>query len=119
MNEISDCLGIARHAVGNGSTEPREFLHEVANAIGLAFEDYRTKQHLAEGIARTLGESWDNTCDSRKYPHAGGGTVTLAGLQRISRGLHWLMGNRDAAFEMKVAAASKATTEAAEPFLGN
>jgi hypothetical protein len=119
MNEISDCLGVSRHSVSVGSTEPRAFLNGVASAIGLASEDYRTKQHLAEEIARTLGESWDHTCDSRDQAYAGGGTVTLEGLQRISRGLQRLMGNRDAAFEMKVAAASKATTEAAQPPLGN
>lgn len=119
MNEISDCLGIARHSVSVGSTEPRAFFNEVAQAIGLAFEDYRTKQLLAEGLARALGELWDSTCDSREYPQAGGGTVTLEGLQRISRGLKRLMGNRDAAFEMKVAAASKATPNAKQPPLGN
>lgn len=119
MNEISDCLGIARHSVSVGSTEPRAFLDEVASAIGLASEDYRTKQHLAEGIARTLGESWDHTCDSRDQAYAGGGTVTLEGLQRISRGLQRLMGNRDTVFELKVATASKAAPQAAQPPLGN
>lgn len=111
MNEISDRLGISRHSVSIGSTEPRAFLDEVAAAIGLVSEDYSTKQMLAEGLARFLGEPWDRTCDSREHPQAGGGTVTLEGLQRILRGLHRFMGNRDAVFAAQVAAALKAMPE--------
>lgn len=119
MNEISDCLGIARHATSSGSTEPRAFFDDVATAIGLVPEKYRTKQLLAEALARSLGESWDGTCDSREHAHAGGGTVSLEGLQRIWRGLRHLMTTRDAIFEMKVAAALRSETEENEPPPGN
>ena len=119
MNEISDCLGVARYSVSVGSTEPRAFLDEVATAIGLVSEDYSSKQILAEKIARFLGEAWDSTCDSREHPQAGGGTVTLEGLQRILHGLQRFMGNRDAAFAMQVAAALNAMTESKQTPKGN
>lgn len=119
MNEISDCLGMSRYSVSVGSTEPRAFLDAVATAIGLISEDYSTKQILAEGLARFLGEAWDSTCDSREHPQAGGGTVTLVGLQRILRGLQRFMGNRDAAFAMRVATALKIMPEKTHAPKGN
>jgi hypothetical protein len=119
MNQISDCVSVSRYSVSVGSTEPRAFLDEVATAIGLVSGDYSTKQILAEGIARFLGEAWDSTCDSREHPQAGGGTVTLEGLQRILNGLQRFMGNRDAAFAMQVAAALKAMPKNKKPPEGN
>jgi 5-methylcytosine-specific restriction protein A len=102
MNQISDCLGVPRHAVSVGSTEPRAFLDDVATAIGVAPSDYSTKQLLAEGLARFLGEEWDASCDSREHPQSGGGTVTLEGLQRILRGLQRLLGNGHVIFAIEV-----------------
>jgi 5-methylcytosine-specific restriction endonuclease McrA len=120
MNQISDCLGIPRHATSKqGSTEPRPFLDDVAIAIGVLPSDYRNKQVLAEGLARFLGEEWDASCDCRERPHAGGGTVTLEGLQRILRGLQRLLGNRHASFALEVQSALQRLPQMTEAPAGN
>ncbi|RLS35716.1 MAG: hypothetical protein DWH79_01330 [Planctomycetota bacterium] len=87
MNAIADLLGIGRMSIGRGSTEPKEFLDQVAIVLGMNPDKSQNKQKLAEAIAVRLGQPWDATCDSRDRAHSGGGTVTKEGLSRILGGL--------------------------------
>lgn len=96
INEIVACLGLGSVQVSNGSTEPKQFLVDVAHALGMAVLPRETKQQLAQRIAGHLNQPWDEDCDSRQYPHSGGGTVTLEGLQRILAGLASLPTGNDA-----------------------
>lgn len=104
MNDISDLLGVGRFHVSRGSTEPREFFDAVAAAVGVAVDSSTSKQLLAEAVAKRLGQEWDETCDSRHRPAAGGGTVTGEGLRRILQGLRECAATEEQRFELQLEA---------------
>jgi 5-methylcytosine-specific restriction protein A len=104
MNQACGLLSLPLFSVSRGSTEPRTFFDAVAAAIGVDPARYRSKQLLAEAIARQLGQDWDSSCDSRESAAAGGGTVTAEGLTRILRGLQQRGASEDQRFELRLRA---------------
>lgn len=83
IDAISLKLKIDRLSVSTGSTEPRDFLANVAHVLGIIEETKGlTKPEMAGLIATALGQDWDQTCFSA------GSTVTKEGLQRILNGLN-------------------------------
>ena len=104
MDRVCDLLALPRFKVSNGSTEPRDFFDAVASAIGVDASHHPKKQHLAEAIARCLGQDWDAKCDSRHQPASGGGTVTAEGLSRILQGVTQKAMSEDQRFELRLRA---------------
>ena len=104
MDLVCELLSLPRHSVSRGSTEPRQFFDDVASAIGLDPTEYSSKQYLAEGIARFLGQGWSTESDSRDSAASGGGTVTAEGLSRILRGLQERAASEDALYDLRLRA---------------
>ena len=83
IDQISEQLGIGPFRVGMGSSEPAEFFHQVARALGIDITGATSKPEIAQRIAKFGGVPWDSTCDSRSTTSGGGSTVTNIGLRRI------------------------------------
>ena len=80
MNEISGLLGMPEYEVSTGSSEPREFLIEVASQIGLSkLTSNLSKPEIAKAIVESYGEKWLIEYDSS------GSTVTKEGLKAVLR----------------------------------
>lgn len=83
LDEIAALVRRRRWEVSNGSTELKDALLDIADALGVHVEQRMTKPQIGEAIAAAGGEMWDETCDSTDSPSGGGSTVTLEGLRRI------------------------------------
>lgn len=80
-------LRIRDHKVSTGSTEPREFLLDVADQIGLSpLVQSLDKPGIAKVIVESFGEKWLPAYDSS------GSTVTKLGLLAIERTVNKING---------------------------
>lgn len=80
ISRICSVLKIADFYVSRGSTEPREFLLEVADQLGLlSLTSGLDKPGIGKLIVESAGELWLPAYDSR------GSTVTKDGLLAIER----------------------------------
>lgn len=123
--------GVAAEPLGPGSTEKKSVLIAAARSVDLHVDESSPKPRLAEDIAVSLGQEWDDRCWSA------GQTVTLRGLNTVLQGLTEALNRRSVrrdkprslqgpAFEDYLAARDKleavvriaALTEAPEQTLG-
>lgn len=80
MARVSLILRIPEFSVSRGSSEPRDFLLEVANQMGLLSQaTLLDKPGIGKLIVESCGEPWLPRYDSR------GSTVTKDGLLAIER----------------------------------
>jgi hypothetical protein len=80
MSRVCSILRIPEFFVSRGSSEPREFLLEVANQVGLQSQATGLdKPGIGKLIVESNGEAWLPDYDSR------GSTVTKDGLLAIER----------------------------------
>lgn len=85
INDICDLVGIDSWKVSTGSTEPKGFLLEVADSLGLASGRTDSKPTLARKIIEAGGETWLPTYESD------GATVTRMGLESIEESVRKLL----------------------------
>jgi hypothetical protein len=83
LDDIASMLRLPRWRVSTGSTEPREALVDIANALSVPVSRRSSKPEIAAAIAHAGGQSWDASCDSADTPSGGGGTITHEGLRRV------------------------------------
>jgi hypothetical protein len=81
--EIEGLLNLHHHSFSTGSTEPKALFEDIAGALGIPVRADLTKVELAQKIAESGGQLWDDSCDSRNTPSGGGETVTAEGIKRV------------------------------------
>ncbi len=74
---ISNLTNSGPEELGPGSKEHKSVLVNLANGLGIAFDESLTKQTLARHIAESLGGWWDDSFEST------GQTITLSGLNLL------------------------------------
>jgi hypothetical protein len=80
MDRISQKLGISKFYTSTGSTEPLEFLLEIAIQLGIrGLLEKETKVMIAKAIVESAGRQWLPSFESR------GATITKQGLLEIER----------------------------------
>jgi hypothetical protein len=84
-DSITERLSLPRAHFSTGSTEPREFLDQVAETFGLGDTSSLTKPQVARHIVESAGIAWDSSCEST------GGTVTREGLLRVRQAVEFFM----------------------------
>ena len=75
-------------SIGVGSSVPSELFDALSNRFQVA---PGSMPEVAEAVAGKAGLSWDEICDSRGTLSGGGSTVTLAGLQQLTRAVRLLL----------------------------
>lgn len=94
LDRLSALLGVERLVVGKGSTEPKRAFVLAIERLGLPISTALRKPELGQAIAAAAGLPWGPECDSRHTPSGGGGTVTLAGLNRVIEAVEALADER-------------------------
>lgn len=74
-----------------GSTETKDALLDVVNALGLGVDPRSSKPKIARAIAEAAGLRWTSACDSTQSRSGGGSTVTLEGLRTVRRAVSRLV----------------------------
>ena len=74
VNRISNLTNAGRQALGPGSKEKKSVVMNLAAGLDIPFSTAQTKQEIASNIARVLGATWTDECQSV------GQTLTLIGL---------------------------------------
>lgn len=82
---IAKRLGIARHRLANGGTEPSAFWHDVCGALGVPSQGSKTE--IARRVVEQLGGRWPVGADSTDTRSGGGDTVTGSGLMAVYRAI--------------------------------
>ena len=88
ITEVCELLNLRHHYVSSGSTEPREFLVDVAVAMG--YQDLVSgldKHEIGKLIVVSIGLPWTKECESN------GSTVTRAGLNQILAAVKFITAN--------------------------
>jgi hypothetical protein len=68
-----------------------DFVTPLTRAVGLQPGNYRNKYRRLEAVLRRLGESYDPNSDTNEAAESGGGgTITNAGLRKVTRALRRL-----------------------------
>jgi hypothetical protein len=78
---IASKLGIPKHKLATGGTEPSAFWHAVCDAVGVSKGG--TKPDMARRVVESLGGRWPVGADSTDTRSGGGDTVTGAGLMAV------------------------------------
>lgn len=97
MTEACGLIGVAPISQLVGSTEPAEFYHAIADALGVDRTDpttgrRRSKGRLTEAIITAAGLPWDDDWDGRNTPSRGGGSVSNDGLEQLIEAIKVLQG---------------------------
>ena len=74
VNRISNLTNSGRQTLGPGSKEKKSVVINLAAGLDIPFSVAQTKQEIASNIARVLGATWTDECQSV------GQTLTLSGL---------------------------------------
>ena len=77
VNRISNLTNSGSETLGPGSKEKKSVVMNLAAGLDIPFSTTQTKQEIASGIARVLGATWTEECQSV------GQTLTLTGLNRL------------------------------------
>ena len=88
LSALCDLLGLPGMSIGVGSSVPSELFDALSNRFQVA---PGSMPEVAEAVAGKAGLSWDEICDSRGTLSGGGSTVTLAGLQQLTRAVRLLL----------------------------
>lgn len=94
LNDVTDILGLARWTIKrpgilDGSSLPSHVFEAAALRAGVS---YGSMPAANEQVIKKAGLPFDDEYDSRGSVSAGGGTVTLAGLQALREALTILVG---------------------------
>ena len=77
VNRISNLTNSGNETLGPGSKEKKSVVMNLAAGLDIPFSTTETKQEIASGIARVLGATWSDECQSV------GQTLTLTGLNLL------------------------------------
>jgi hypothetical protein len=78
---IASRLGISKHKLATGGTEPSAFWNAVCASVGVSSDG--TKPEMARRVVESLGGRWPTGSDSTDTPSGGGDTVTAGGLMAV------------------------------------
>ena len=84
---ITEKLRMPKVQFSSGSTEPKELLLHIAEAIGLPVCDDQTKPEIARMIVESSGAKWHPTYESS------GSTITKEGMYALKETIDFFLGS--------------------------
>lgn len=84
-NYITHKIGVTPVVFSRGSTEPKELLTLICQAIGLDFNENSTKPELGKLIVESSGSIWQDSFESS------GSTITRDGMVAIKKAVDFFI----------------------------
>lgn len=86
---ITQKLRVPKVQFSSGSTEPKELLLQIAEAIGIPISEDLSKPEIARMIVESSGSKWHPNYESS------GSTITRAGMYALKEAIDFFLGSID------------------------